>query len=164
MHAFPSPLSFSPAPADPSSLSGGHADRVSHSLSGSVMTCLPRSLWGRQECWCFRLALKGVERALPLLLRPPLPTDPFSARIPTVCLSFFLFFFFAASPLLFIPHSLINVIHWGKAVSVCLSVSFPSCSANGTTSVKDVCCLSSHSLPLFAVLEWKKPFLGNWSC
>lgn len=59
------------------------------SLSGSVMTCCRRSLWGRQECWCFRLALKGVERVLPLLLQPLVPTAPFSAHTGTVCLFVF---------------------------------------------------------------------------
>lgn len=119
MHAFPSPSpSPSPsAPAYPSSLSDGHADRDSHSLSGSVMTCCHRSLWGRQECWCFRLALKGVERALPVLLRPLLPTAPFSVRIGTVCLSFSLF-------LLLLISSTSHIL-WAKAFSVCLTI-FPA--------------------------------------
>lgn len=101
----------------------GHADRYSHRLSGSVMTCCRRSLWGRQECWCFRLALKGVECVLPLLLQPLVPTAPFSAHVGTVCLYVSLFLLLPVS--LYILHSLINVIHWGKAFSLCLSL-FPA--------------------------------------
>lgn len=35
------------------------------------------------------------------------------------------FSFFASSHLLYIPHSVINVIHWAKAFSVCLTI-FPA--------------------------------------
>lgn len=152
MHTLPSPSPSPSAPAYPSSLSGGHADRESHSLSGSVMTCCHRSLWSRQECWCFRLALKGVERALPVLLRPLLPTAPFSVHIRKVCLSF--------SPhLLYIPHSLINVKHWAKAFclfSQLLCQRHSICERRllfEFTFVASVCSL-----------EWRKQFWGDWLC
>lgn len=101
-------------------------------LSGSVMTCCHRSLWGSQECWCFRLALKGVEWILPLL---PLlvPKAPFTAHIRIDGLSIFLFLsYFSISILL----CLINIIQWWKTVC------FPSRPATGTTSVKAICCFT----------------------